>query len=735
MNHMSPASLRPLSRDLHFDLKWVGPAHETEAYTLHIGGRRYPLVRHTGETLASGSPTHVAKHVAVKTDTPQLLRVTGPNNPDGFPTLASVAIHTADDAGSYSTDDVAKAIVFMNPTLTMLTTASAQTVLGHIASNNNIQPLSDVIAFMGSQWCQPVGVVDDARKPVWKHGGAQQFYTYELDPEVINTSAAPSRQSKALIYSDASLQGTRWELLPGVSVLDMNTENGAAHRAAKPTGPADTRMSGNADGYHVALQDGGPNYGVSVKVNSLSGAGSNLTIDLTVTNSYIRHTSVFVSFLEADGVTPMKVTDQGWLALLANGPAWPLVDECLNFFESDKPAWLGGDILKFLGKVGAESTFLGVPVSSANVDFQFGLPQDAHGPVGKIRLLVGSLGVSSGNDSDPTAAWFGLSLTAMIDLAIPTFALLLTAGVETNVIFDKMFKDVNLLLPIAGSVYTSVSDLFTDPSKVGKDISALVLTLSNALIKSVLTKPDILAALAGYFGLEEAEEAIPFVGWGFKMIAMEATVLQLGQTVGEVVGSPRVVEFDLTVTMDACITLVPDGEFPQTARTYTITAQYHRKHHAYLHRQHARSEGRPHRRELERRARGRQGQLRGGDVRWRGMGRRQGPGGPIREPARSTPDLHSLGDCEAGALSVDRRHHIPPQPTAPIQRGPRGIQVGTGNAGTDADERGPGHGSWRRVGRTGQHHAERRSRRAGVRLGGIGVGHAATSWRRRRRRP
>src|SRR5262245_59057136 len=340
----------------------------------------------------------------------------------------------------------------------------------------------------------------------------------------------------------------------------MNVENdAAAHRAAKPTGPADTRMPGSTGGYNVALQDGGPNYGLSVKVNSLSGSGTNFIIDLTITNSYIRHTSVFVSFLEADGVTPMKVTDQGWLALLANSPAWLLVDESLKFFGSDKPAWLGGDTLKFLGKVGAESTFLGVPVSSANVDFQFGLPQDTHGPVGKIRLLVGSLGVSSGNDADPTAAWFGLSLTAMIDLAIPTFALLLTAGVETNVIFDKMFKDVNLLLPIASGVYTSVSDLFSDPSKVGKDISALVLTLSNALIKSVLTKPAVLAALAGYFGVEEAEEAIPFVGWGFKMVAMEAAVLQLGQTVGEVVGSPRVVEVDLTLTMDACITLVPDS--------------------------------------------------------------------------------------------------------------------------------------------------------------------------------
>ena len=107
----------------------------------------------------------------MQADTPQLLCVTGPKTRDGFPTLASVAIHTADDAGSYSVDDVAKAVVFMNPTLTMLTTASAQTVLGHIGSNNIIKPLSFMISTLGSQWCQPAGVFDDAGKPVLKPNG------------------------------------------------------------------------------------------------------------------------------------------------------------------------------------------------------------------------------------------------------------------------------------------------------------------------------------------------------------------------------------------------------------------------------------------------------------------------------------------------------------------------------------------------------------------------------------
>lgn len=184
--------------------------------------------------------------------------------------MASVCIHTAEDAGSYSVDDVAKAVVFMNPTLTMLTTASAQTVLGHIGSNNIIQPLSFMISALGPQWCQPTGVVDDASKPVLKLNGTQ-FYTYDLHQLVINASATPNRQSKVLIYSDASLRGARWKLLPGVSVLNMKAENdaAAARRAAKAAAPADTRMPGSRDGYHVAVQDGGPNYGLSVTVKTV----------------------------------------------------------------------------------------------------------------------------------------------------------------------------------------------------------------------------------------------------------------------------------------------------------------------------------------------------------------------------------------------------------------------------------------------------------------------------------
>ena len=59
-------------------------------------------------------------------------------------------------------------------------------------------------------------------------------------------------------------------------------------------------------------------------------------------------------------------------------------------------------------------------------------------------------------------------------------------------------------------------------------------------------------------GLPAAQRSVVGVILEDPRAAAGATVEQLAQTIGEVIGSPRVVEFDLTVTMNAQITLTPD---------------------------------------------------------------------------------------------------------------------------------------------------------------------------------
>ena len=64
------------------------------------------------------------------------------------------------------------------------------------------------------------------------------------------------------------------------------------------------------------------------------GDSGNFVIDLVVTNSYIRHTSVFVSFLKADGVTAIPVTNDAWLEQLS-GLCAPWVSDCLNWLVNN----------------------------------------------------------------------------------------------------------------------------------------------------------------------------------------------------------------------------------------------------------------------------------------------------------------------------------------------------------------------------------------------------------------
>ncbi|MFC6706671.1 hypothetical protein [Flexivirga alba] len=568
-----------MTETVHFDLSFLGDAHASADYRLRFAGNSYPLARHTPETLDAAGlngfgcapPTHLAQAVAAKPGKVGLYQVLGPPDAHGFPTLAALAVSTPGGSRIFTAADVAQAVVFLNPSVSVLTPGTADKVLGHLTAASNLPGLRLAIEAMGAHWNDPVPMVDEAGHPILKSNG-KPYYTYELAPMVANSAVPVSGQSKAAIYSDDTLQGARWHLNPGVSHIDMSP-----HAA-----PARSAAAGNASGYHVSLADGGPNYGVGLTVNGLS---DDFVLDLTVTNSYLRHLSVFVSFLKADGRTAMVVPDNIWTELM-KGAMKPLVDAWLALGLDDK---FGQELLdlieshdntlKFCGTVGAETTFLGIPVSQVDKNLTFALPKD-EGTVGKVRLLVGSLGTTSGNDWDPLAAWIGIAMTSIIDLAIPTYALISTAGEESDALFDSMFKNVPFLATLALDVYTIGKDIFTDDPNTGADIKDALISLTSTIVTKVLTAADVAAQLALYFGLEEAEESIPYVGWALKALAMEAAAMQLAQTIGEVVSSPRVVEFDLTVTMDAVITLTPAhenghaGEFPATATNVTVTAQY-----------------------------------------------------------------------------------------------------------------------------------------------------------------
>ena len=156
-------------RDLHFDLRWLGEEHLTGSYTLRAAGGTYPLERHTAESLSADGlddddpatrPTHVARTVSSKPDVVGLLRVYGPPDANGIPTLVSMAIATSGPTPSYSVDHLAHAIVFLNPGVSVLTPTAADTVLGHIAAADGLSELTLALTAMGPQWNVPQPLVD-----------------------------------------------------------------------------------------------------------------------------------------------------------------------------------------------------------------------------------------------------------------------------------------------------------------------------------------------------------------------------------------------------------------------------------------------------------------------------------------------------------------------------------------------------------------------------------------------
>ena len=534
-------------------------------YTLKAFGRAYSLLPHTAETLsaypeanaAAKRPTHYAQVTQPPADMIQLIRVYGPPDPDGIPSLVSLAIYTPQTVPVYSTDDLARAIVFLHPNLTVLTAEHANTVLNHIASSSNWGQMSFTLENL-SQWNTTIKLQGETGQYLRDPAG-KILYRYDLVDQVTNLRTAVAQDTTIKVNNDPRLQDIRWSIQNGKPFIDISPGLQAAR-----------------NGYEYQLQDPGPEYGISAQVLDFT---DDLQLKIRLSNNYIRHCSTFVSFLAGDGKTAIIVPDNIWTTLAEAAvaetiKAWQRyigIDIGLNNFIFDHT-----NTLKFLGTLGAESTFLGIPVSSGSSDYTFKLPGDGSQTISKIRVLCGSLGTPSGNDWDPQAAWIGIGLTALLDLLIPTIALIASVGTVTNKVFDAIFKDIKFIAPAIAQIALAIKDIVENPDATGNDLTNLFVSLSNSVAQKVLSAVDVAAALAGYFGAEEAAEAVPFVGWALKAEAIEATIEQLAQTVGEVVGSQRIVEFDITVTLSMDIILLPDdvGGFPATATSYTITAHY-----------------------------------------------------------------------------------------------------------------------------------------------------------------
>ncbi len=565
---MSSTKKTPPKQVAHFELR-PGPA-----YRLSWARHRYSLRPHTEQSRAAypelDNPrgrrvTHFAEVTAQPADTVMLALVHGPNDDNGLPTLQSMAIAIAGTPTVYTTESLATALVFLHPEVCVLTAEAAPAVLAHIQQTDGFGELVTYLKEI-DPWNTNVLVTDDNGDNIPNpYTGEGYLYNTVLADAIANVlwpTVAP--QAINAVNNVPALEGTRYNVLPG-----------APFRTATPA-PAPRAAATAGPGYDLQLQDPGPNYGISTTLVNFD--QDSMTLSLDVTNSYVRHCSAFVSFIGADGTTAMVLTDEGWMALAPGAIAQAITDWTDLDLAPDVTAMLfdSTNRLKFLGTISPEGLFLGIPVSSTSSRFTFTLPTQSGGTVGKIRVLVGSLGLPSQSDWDPTAAVIGLGMTTFMDILVPTISLAAMVGMPDSKKFESLFDKVSFFGPVVATIAKAVWDIIEDPDQWANDLTGLLTYLSDNVLPEILTATEVVAALTALFAAEEVVEAIPFVGWALKALLIEATIEQLAQTVGEVLGSQRVVEFDLTLSMEAQFTLVPvdNSGFPATATTFTVTGQF-----------------------------------------------------------------------------------------------------------------------------------------------------------------
>jgi hypothetical protein len=284
------------------------------------------------------------------------------------------------------------------------------------------------------------------------------------------------------------------------------------------------------------------------------------TIAASCTNSWLRHLSLYVQFLDAgkNPITPPADYPELLPGFLRGGGTNP-------DFEPNATK-------RFLAVIPPASTFFGVLIPANATPLSISVPNG----VSTVRLLFGGLGRGS-FDSDVCA--LGIVMTAFAELALPMLMFTTGSAEENNAPVKSILSDPEVMfaLCVAGGVlfaggaaaYVALSD---DP---GEALESLATKFGPMLLKKGLS------SLAKWYltqeGIAASEDVIPFVDIAFDVLRCVTTAAELAQTTIAILDSPYVFETDFVQTMNLTVTLGPDpryNQFPDLASTLNIVIAY-----------------------------------------------------------------------------------------------------------------------------------------------------------------
>lgn len=567
------ASARGQLYVFHSDLSDKLPG---EDYWVYIAGKKYPLTEHTPETRANarrqfpsleafkdGELTHYTEQpvevpygsvirytVRHQNKTKTLPGKTGIHHVAILVTLPLSAHGAADDIQSAVKSHIthyvesAKALISHHCDLNSMDPAASACIQEHMDQSkaaNTYDLIAKLAAAMKTAG-PPATNSGWARYVDFNAGKLGTQQTLVPTDDIMQKAGDSMTAVLVSTKNDLRLKGACWHAQSGNSVQS------AGENIAKQQGvylPQNIKLHvAKDDNWTAALADTTETYGLQASIKVVD--SGKRQIELTLNNYYIRCLGAYIQFLDADGNamnTPNWYPDDGALA-----------SEVMDAVHLDR------DDLRYLGWVSAVDTIKGVIVSSdpGQLVVKLTFPEGAVA----ANIYGGGFGIGWLNFGKGMA--IGAITTGLLNFVVPTFFMSFGAAAQTYKPLYKFLKNPKVIAAAVSLGVLYFGGVIGYDGIANKKIDwSAISSLGQILFDTSVT--SLLEWCEEQMSEEVIEDAIPFAGWVMLAINIATDVIQMSETIIELVNCPYMIPNNISTTISSSLTIHPDprrGAFP-----------------------------------------------------------------------------------------------------------------------------------------------------------------------------
>ncbi|MBC9930148.1 hypothetical protein [Chitinophaga qingshengii] len=535
-----------------------------EDYRVYIAGKQYPLVEHTAETLADArkqfpslekfKDSELTHYTAQPVEVPygSVIRYSirhqnktktlpGKNGIHHVAILVTPAQseHTAVKSHVTHYVETAKTLISHHCDLNSMDATAAACIQEHMDQFK----AADTYALISNLAAAMKAAGPPATDSGWAHYvdfnagdlGTQQALVPTDD--IMQQAGDPMTAVLVSTKNDPRLKGACWHAQTGNSVQS------AGENVAKDQGVYLPKLSAD-DNWTAALADTTETYGLQASIQVVD--SGKRQVELTLSNYYVRCLGAYIQFLDADGNamnTPNWYPDDGALA-----------SEVINAVKLDRPD------LRYLGWVSAVDTVKGVIVSAVPgqlvVKFTF--------PDGAVSAIIYGGGFGIGCLNFGKGMVIGAVTTGLVNFVVPSLFMGFGVAAQTYKPLYLFLKKPKLIAAAVVLGLAYFGGMIGYDGIVNKKIDwSAISSLGQILFDKSVT------ALLGWCEEQMAEgvieDEIPFAGWVILAVNIAADVMQMSETIIELVNCPYMIPNNISTTITSSLTIHPDprrGAFP-----------------------------------------------------------------------------------------------------------------------------------------------------------------------------